>query len=125
MGKHVEYISLNKPSRHIIGSGFAGDVECTYQQLVGLFDEPTIKTDQYKTSAEWHIEVRHDGKFKGVVAIYDYKQHDNYTGDGTETKDITSWHLGAKDTWLAQSLAAFITHPKMQQFRECSVEHNS
>ena len=114
MGKHVEYISLNKPSKLIRGSGLAGYVECTYKQLVDLFDEPTIKTDGYKTSAEWHIEVRHDGEIKGVVAIYDYKTHKNYREDGLETQDITHWHLGAKNNWMAAELIAFITHPRMQ-----------
>ena len=117
MGKHIEYISLNKPSKLIRGSGFAGYVDCTYSKLVGMFDEPMIPTDGYKTSAEWHIEVRHDGEVKGVVAIYDYKQHKGYSKDGLETHDITRWHLGAKNEWIAGELAAFITHPKMEPFR--------
>lgn len=117
MGKHVEYISKHKPSKHIRGSGLAGYLECTYQHLVNMFGEPTIPTDGYKTSAEWHIEVLHDGKVKGAVAIYDYKSHIGYREDGAETEDITHWHLGCKNEWLAGELACFINHPKMAAVR--------
>lgn len=115
MGKHIEYISKHKPSKLIRGSGFAGHLECTYQHLVNMFGEPIIPTDGYKTSAEWHIEIRHDGELKGAVAIYDYKQHKGYTRDGLDTQDITCWHLGSKSNWLAADLLHFIKHPKTQE----------
>jgi len=106
------FTSLNKPSKHVLGTGLAGYVECTYQHLVNLFGEPTIKTDEFKTSAEWHIEVRRNDELHGVASIYDYKQHDNYTGDGTETKDITHWHVGGK-MGIAGAVMAFIQHPQL------------
>ena len=115
MGKHIEYISRAKPSKHIRGSGFAGHLECTYQHLVNMFGEPMLPTDGYKTSAEWHIEIKHDGIVKGAVAIYDYKQHKGYSEDGLETQDITCWHLGSKSNWLAADLLHFIKHPKTQE----------
>ena len=112
MSGHYEYISQCKPSKHIRGSGFAGHLECTYQHLVNMFGEPMLPTDGYKTSAEWHIEIKHDGVVKGAVAIYDYKAHIGYREDGLETKDITHWHLGAKSNWLAADLLHFIKHPR-------------
>ena len=115
MSGHYEYISKSKPSKHIRGSGFAGHLECTYQHLVNMFGEPMLPTDGYKTSAEWHIEIKHDGVVKGAVAIYDYKQHKGYSRDGLETEDITCWHLGSKSNWLAADLLHFIKHPKTQE----------
>jgi hypothetical protein len=103
MGKHIEYISLAKPSKHIVGSGFAGHLECTYQHLVNMFGEP-----------------RHDSVVKGVVAIYDYKSCKTYSSDGLDTEDITTWHIGSKSNWLAADLLHFIKHPKTQ---EQSVPH--
>lgn len=106
------FISLNKPSKHVTGTGLAGYVECSYDHLVALFGEPTIKTDEYKTSAEWHVEVRTNDELQGVASIYDYKQHNVYTGDGTETHDITHWHVGGK-MGIAGAVMAFIKHPQM------------
>ena len=106
------FTSLHKPSKHVLGTGVAGYVECDYQHLVNLFGEPMIKTDGFKTSAEWHIEVRRNDELQGVASIYDYKQHDNYTGDGTETKDITHWHVGGK-MGIAGEVMAFIKHPHL------------
>ena len=114
----VNFTSVLKPSKHIIGSGQMGYVDCPYEHLVNLFGEPTILTDKYKTSAEWHIEVRRNDKLVGAVAIYDYKQHDNYTGDGMETKDITCWHIGAKRTTLAGEVMAFIKHPHLIKYSQ-------
>jgi hypothetical protein len=115
MGKHIVYTSLAKPSKHIVGSGFAGHLTCSYQHLVNCFGEPMLPTDGYKTSAEWHIEITHDDELKGVVAIYDYKQCKSYSRDGLDTEDITEWHLGAKSNWLAADLLHFIKHPKTQE----------
>jgi hypothetical protein len=77
-----------------------------------------LPTDGYKTSAEWHIEVRRNDKLAGTVAIYDYKQHNNYTKDGTETKDITSWHIGAKSAATAGEVIAFVEHPHLIKYNQ-------
>lgn len=115
MDKHITYTSLSKPSKHIVGSGFAGHITCSYQQLVNCFGEPTIPTDGYKTSAEWHIEITHGDELKGAVAIYDYKQCKTYNKHGLDTSDITEWHLGAKSNQMAADLLHFIKHPKSQE----------
>jgi hypothetical protein len=115
MSKHIVYTSLAKPSKDIHGSGFAGHIECTYKHLVNMFGEPMLPTDGYKTSAEWHIEIRHDDVVRGVVAIYDYKSCKTYSEDGLDTEDITTWHIGAKSNWLASDLLHFITNPKSQE----------
>lgn len=110
---NTTFKSLNKTSEHVIGGGFLTTLRCSYSHLVNIFGKPTLPTDEYKTSAEWHIEVRRNGKSLGVLAIYDYKQHDNYTKDGTETHEISEWHVGGKDAWLAADLVEFVRHPHL------------
>ena len=80
-----------------------------------MFGEPMLPTDGYKTSAEWHIEIRHDNVVKGVVAIYDYKSCKTYSKDGLDTEDITTWHIGAKNNRLAADLLYFIKEPRSQE----------
>lgn len=106
------FVSLNKPSKHVVGTGLAGYVECSYDHLVNMFGEPVIKTDGYKTSAEWHVEVRLNDVLQGVASIYDYKEHKGYREDGKETQDITHWHVGGK-MGIAGEVMAFIKHPQM------------
>lgn len=110
------YKSLHKPSKHIVGGGNVGHLTCSYERLVDMFGEPTIKTDGYKTSAEWHVEHVYDQQFQGVTAIYDYKQCKTYCGDdGLETEHITQWNLGGKNQKLAVDLVNFIKNPKTQE----------
>lgn len=115
---NISFTNLIKPSKKIVGSGFAGSINCTYDHLVNTFGEPMIPTDGYKTSAEWHIEVRRNDKLLGVVSIYDYKQHNNYTKDGTETEDITEWHVGGRDSFVTGEVMAFVNHPHMLRYNK-------
>lgn len=110
MNNRTTFVSLDKPSKHVHGTGVAGYVQCRYQYLVNLFGEPTIKTDGYKTSAEWHVEVRCDDVLQGVASIYDYKEHIGYSKSGKETQDITHWNIGGK-MGPAGELISFINHP--------------
>lgn len=109
--------SLNKPSRHVIGTGLAGYLDCTYDHLVNLFGEPTIKTDEYKTSAEWHIEVRTNDVLQGVASIYDYKQHKGYCEDGVETHEIDEWHVGGK-MGIAGAVMEYVKYPHLIKHSE-------
>tara|TARA_R110002153_G_scaffold4854_4_gene22719 strand:+ start:2169 stop:2516 length:348 start_codon:yes stop_codon:yes gene_type:complete len=105
----ITFISCLKPSKHVTGSGFCDSITTGYDNLVNLFGEPTIKTDEYKTSSEWHVEVREEGSIQGAVAIYDYKQCKTYAPAwGLDTEDITDWHIGAKDPKLAKLVIDFI-----------------
>ena len=113
MHKQHTYKSLHKPSKHIVGGGNVGYLTCSYKHLVDMFGEPTIKTDGYKTSAEWHVEHVYDQQFQGVTAIYDYKQCKTYCGEsGLETEQITQWNLGGKSQKLASDLINFVSNPK-------------
>ena len=114
----TSFISLNKPSKNIVGSGNMGYIECPYDHLVNLFGEPVLPTDNYKTSAEWHIDVRRNDKHVGTVAIYDYKQHKGYTKDGKDTHEITDWNIGCKSASIAGEVMSFIKHPHLTKYSE-------
>ena len=74
-----------------IGTHGQGAIECPYSQLLAAFGEPS-EGDGYKTQAEWTV-VTPDG----VATIYDWKQGDNYLGEGegTPVEEITQWSIGA------------------------------
>lgn len=71
-------------------SHLVGEIEITYNELVEVFGPPNMKTDGYKTDAEWKLNI--DGR---DIFIYNYKDGKNYLGDdGLEVEDITCWHIG-------------------------------
>ena len=105
----LTFISCHKASKHVNGSSLQDYITTSYHNLVNLFGEPTIRTDKYKTSSEWHVEVERSGTTYGVVTIYDYKQCKTYAGeDGLEPEQITEWNVGAKSYKLAQMVIDFI-----------------
>ena len=98
----LKFISCHKASKHASGSAVQDYINTSYHNLVNHFGKPTIKTDGYKTSSEWHVEIEKSGTVHGVVTIYDYKQCKTYAGDnGLEPEQITEWHVGAKNHKLA------------------------
>jgi hypothetical protein len=107
--KHFIFKPLNKLSKHVNGTSCQCYLQASYQDIVDAFDSPLKPVDQYKSSAEWHIEVYLDDELLGLVAIYDYKSHIGYRSDGKETKDITTWHVGAKDMHVAATVVNLIT----------------
>jgi hypothetical protein len=106
MSKHIQFISKSKPSKHVVGSGLAGYVQTTRRHLESCFGPPLNENyiDQYKTTAEWHVEIKHDSEIVGAVAIYDYKS--DTTNDPDE---VIHWHLGCKTKNLALEVTDFIT----------------
>ena len=109
MPEHIEFISQSEPSKLITGSGLSGYVKCSRAHLEALFGPPlpTKYIDEYKTSYEWHVLIRHNGHDTGAVAIYDYKS-DHSDDIGEEIH----WHLGSKTKTLALEITDFITHGK-------------
>ena len=98
----LTFKSCNKSSKLAAGTAVQDYINTSYDNLVNHFGEPTIETDGYKTSSEWHVEVEKSGVIQGVVTIYDYKQCKTYAGDdGLDSKHITEWHVGAKNHKLA------------------------
>lgn len=72
------------------GTGLQGEINTTYRQLVHTFGQPTLMGDEYKTDAEWCLEI--DGQ---VATIYNYKNGQAYLGAGAPaTEDITEWNIG-------------------------------
>lgn len=103
----ISFVNKHKPSKLIRGTGFIDYFVASEKELVTLFGEPLdVKyIDQYKSSKEWHVEIQHDSRTVGAIAIYDYKV--------LAPEDATRnhhWHLGGRSKQLALDLIDFVTH---------------
>jgi len=69
-----------------------GSIDTSYADLVACFGEPNCNGDDYKVQKEWMIKFE-DGTY---ATIYDWKEGDNYNGEGqgTHYTDVTDWHIG-------------------------------
>lgn len=75
----------------IAGSGLAGYVRTSYDQLLLTFGAPTHRgSSDGKISVEWVIRVG-----STVATIYDYK------GDCLMNDTIADWHIGGKKAAIA------------------------
>lgn len=106
--KQIKFISLSKYDNRVSGSGLIDYVDGTYNHMVNCFGEPTLKVDEYKTSAEWHVDVIVDGQSEGVITIYDYKEeipakHMPYR--------MIQWHVGGKKREPANHVIDMIKQP--------------
>ncbi len=90
----MTYVTHNQENRiATIGTSLQGYVSVNYATLRELFGKP-LDGDGYKVDAEWIIQFD-DGT---VATIYNYKDGKNYNGeDGTETTEITEWHIGGNN----------------------------
>jgi hypothetical protein len=78
----------------INGTSLRGGIRTTYAQLVAVFGQPEVFTEENsdgKIDVEWAIAFDN-----GTVAtIYNWKNGKNYCGaDGQEVVDITDWNVG-------------------------------
>lgn len=106
--------TCHKPSKHVNGTSLQDYITTSFDNLVNHFGEPTIKTDEWKTSSEWHVEIVEDDSTIGAVAIYDYKQCKTYAGDdGLDPEYITEWHVGAKNPRHAQMVTNYINNTRV------------
>ena len=91
-----------KSSTKARGTSLVDYITVEYRELVDMFGEPTIKTDEYKTDAEWHVSLREAGTDwtapeDAFVTIYNWKDGKNYRGaNGLNVEQISEWHVGAK-----------------------------
>lgn len=106
--KHIIYKPLKQLSSKANGTSLQTYASFTFDDIVSAFGDPMEPSDKYKSSAEWQIEVSRDDDLLGVVTIYDYKEHKGYRSDGKETQDITEWHIGAKDVYVAAAVIDYI-----------------
>ena len=95
--KLPENIKLRDENAEWESTHLVGAIDCSYKQLVTLLGLPNRRGDDYKTDAEWEIEI--NGK---VVTIYNYKDGKNYNGkNGIATSKLRDWHIGGnKDLTL-------------------------
>lgn len=113
MNNTTTFLSTHKPSKNLGNAGLSCYMNTSYKNIVRLLGESTIRTDEYKTCCEWHVEVYQDDQLTGAVAIYDYKECKTYRGEhGLEKEHITTWHVGAKDHKLAAKVVNFIAGSK-------------
>lgn len=76
------------------GTSLIGQLNIKYDDLVDLFGEPMAGYD-YKTDAEWVLELCFHGGESHAVTIYNWKNGKNYMGkDGLAVEDITRWNVG-------------------------------
>lgn len=88
--KLPENIILRDENKEFESTSLVGAIDCSYKQLVDLLGKPNRIGDEYKTDAEWELEI--NGK---VVTIYNYKDGKNYNGkNGIAKKDLRDWHIG-------------------------------
>lgn len=78
----------------IHGTSLQGHISTTYDQLVAVFGQPEVFTEENsdgKIDVEWAIAFDN-----GTVAtIYNWKNGKNYCGaDGLNVADITRWNVG-------------------------------
>lgn len=93
-GAAMKYVTHNDvPDIDINGTCYMGEIRAKYADLCAAFGKPT-SGDGYKTDAEWEVRFS-DGT---VATIYNWKDGHNYNdGQGTDTVDITDWHIGGRD----------------------------
>ena len=77
------------------GTALCGQLRgVTYKQLIATFGEPAKPYD-YKSDAEWYLEVQDNDGATVVATIYNWKNGKNYLGaEGTPTENITTWNIG-------------------------------
>ena len=89
----IKFNPLDDQSR-LNGSHKVGDLDLSFEKLIGTFGEPNLGSDGYKTDVEWGIECD-DGT---LASSYNYKNGKNYNGEyGLDVKDISDWSIGGFD----------------------------
>ena len=114
MTTSIKAVSHSKWSPKAQGASFVDYLKVSYDRLVQAFGEPVIKTDEYKTDAEWHVSFYEQGSDwtgpeDAFVTIYNYKNGKNYLGaNGLNVQDIDTWHVGAKSKSSFWTLQDFL-----------------
>ena len=98
--------SHQTPSRRARGTGLSAYLTIDYAVLCEQFGEPVIRTDQYKTDAEWHVSIN-----KHFVTIYNYKNGPAY-GVDTTINQIDHWHVGSRDQESISALHGLLTRDR-------------
>lgn len=85
------------------GSGFVGELNTTYDELVAVFGKPTFSDVCNKVTVQWVLEFE-DGT---VATIYDYKMDET-------PKGIYAWHIGGFSATAAVRVHAAFEKAKQQ-----------
>ena len=110
----ISTIPYKKRSSRCTGTCYLGGLDISYDRLVALFGEPFTgkDTDEYKTDAEWHVNLIIDDEPGGFVSIYNYKNGRSYGGSSAPAvENINDWHVGGKSVMELYTLKGYIeTH---------------
>ncbi len=83
------------------GTSFMGDVDMSYDELVGIFGQPNEGA-----SGDGKVKVEWTGKIGGeVFTLYDYKSE-------VSPEENRDWHIGGFDKGVAEKLKAYIEKSK-------------
>jgi hypothetical protein len=81
-----------------------GYINTTYANLIAKLGQPNVKSDGYKTDAEWWLITP-----AGMMTIYNYKDGTNYLGaEGLKVSEITDWHVGGEVNVEAEEVLKWI-----------------
>ena len=67
----LTFKSCNKSSKLAAGTAVQDYINTSYDNLVNHFGEPTIETDGYKTSSEWHVGAKNHRLANLVINLID------------------------------------------------------
>jgi len=97
-------VTCHEISSLAVGTCGQGEINCPYSNLLSVFGEPE-EGDGYKTQADWTIATP-----AGIATIYDWKQGDNYHGEGngTPVEQINEWSIGGHNKtvieWIKKAI---------------------
>ena len=105
----------------VMGTCGQGEISCTYWQLLSAFGEPD-RRDDYKTQVEWTVMTP-----AGIAVIYDWKQGDDYLGEGngTPVECITEWSVGGQNKEVIEWVKKAITKNPMKLYARTISERDS
>lgn len=75
-------------------------------ELVAMFGEPMIGSDDGKVVCEWNIEITDENGDMGVVTIYDWKNYSNAAMDD----NYQDWNVGGHT-----GMALSVLHETIEQ----------
>ena len=102
MTQRIKEIKVLKDYRKVSGTHLVGNIRLGYNKLVELFGEPLEGYD-YKTDAEWALEIETETGKTVIATIYNWKNGKNYLGqEGPATENITRWNIGGHSTEAAE-----------------------
>jgi|TARA_E500000178_G_scaffold334409_1_gene370260 hypothetical protein len=101
------------------GTHLEGYIECSYEDLVGAFGNPTFEGGiETKIEVEWNLtfieSTRTDDNHE-IVTVYNWKNGKRYCGEeeGLDPQDIKEWNIGGKRRY-----AVDLVHDAIKNYKD-------